>query len=30
MISMTDIYKKIATDLGIDEKLVKKVYIAYW
>jgi hypothetical protein len=27
---MNDIYKKIATNLNIDEKLVKKVYIAYW
>lgn len=30
MILMNDIYKKIATNLNIDEKLVKKVYIAYW
>lgn len=27
---MNDVYKKVATDLNIDEKLVKKVYIAYW
>lgn len=25
-----DIYNKVAKDLNIDVKLVKKVYIAYW